>query len=120
MISPNIKANSAEAGTYGIPCSQVAALPAVIDFTFTTTGGKAFNLTIPSAELSVGPFTSNPTLCQTLINAQSGLSIIGGSLLKHYYSVWDVGNSQMGFVKSCESLTVYCSVVSDHGCFIAF
>jgi len=100
LISPNIKANPAEAGTYGIPCSQVSSLPAVIDFTFTTTGGQPFNLTIPSSELSVGPFHSNASLCQTLINAMSGTSIIGGSLLKHYYSVWDVGNSRMGFVKS--------------------
>lgn len=100
LISPNIKPNSAEPGTFGIPCSQVSSLPAVIDFTFTTTGGQPFNLTIPSEELSVGPFTSNRSLCQTLINAQDGLSIIGGSLLKHYYSIWDVGNSRMGFVKS--------------------
>jgi len=100
LISPNIKANPAEPGTYGIPCSQVASLPAVIDFTFTTTSGQPFNLTIPSSELSVGPFKSDPTQCQTLVNAMSGLSIIGGSLLKHYYSIWDVGNSRMGFVKS--------------------
>jgi len=100
LISPNIKANAAEPGTYGIPCSQVSSLPAVIDFTFTSTSGQPFNLTIPSSELSVGPFKSDPTQCQTLINAMSGLSIIGGSLLKHYYSIWDVGNSRMGFVKS--------------------
>jgi len=99
LISPDIKPNSAEPGTYGIPCSRVSSLPAVIDFTFTTTSGSPFNLTIPSSELSVGPFNSNASLCQTLINAMSGTNIIGGSLLKHYYSVWDVGNNQMGFVK---------------------
>jgi len=100
MISPNIQANAAEPGTFGIPCSQVSSLPAVIDFTFTTSTGARFNLTVPSEELSVGPFRSNPTLCQTLVNAQSGLNIIGGSLLKHYYSTWDVGGARMGFAKN--------------------
>ncbi|KAG8728379.1 hypothetical protein FRC10_005031, partial [Ceratobasidium sp. 414] len=57
----------------------------------------AFNLTIPPQELNVGPFADDPSTCQTLINAQSGYYILGGSLLKHYYSVWDQANSRMGF-----------------------
>ncbi|KAG9084303.1 hypothetical protein FS749_005328, partial [Ceratobasidium sp. UAMH 11750] len=57
----------------------------------------AFNLTIPPEELNVGPFANDPSTCQTLINAQSGYYILGGSLLKHYYSVWDQANSRMGF-----------------------
>ena len=97
MISPNIKANSAEPGTFGIPCNQVSSLPAVISFTFTSQSGQPFDLTIPSSELSVGPFKSNPSLCQTLINADDSFNIIGASLLKHYYSVWDIGNQRMGF-----------------------
>ncbi|KAK7687055.1 hypothetical protein QCA50_009555 [Cerrena zonata] len=97
LISPNIKANAAEPGTFGIPCSQVSTLPAVISFTFTSQSGQSFDLTIPSSELSVGPFRSNPTLCQTLINADDSFNIIGASLLKHYYSVWDIGNQRMGF-----------------------
>ena len=103
LISPNIKANNAEPGTYGIPCSQVSSLPAEIGFTFTSQSGKAFTLTIPSSELSVGPFESNPSLCQTLINADS-YTIIGASLLKHYYSVWDVGGQRMGFASNGEFL----------------
>ena len=35
--------------------------------------------------------------CQTLINADDSFNIIGASLLKHYYSVWDIGNQRMGF-----------------------
>ena len=101
MISPNIKANSAEPGTFGIPCNQVSSLPAVISFTFTSQSGQPFDLTIPSSELSVGPFKSNPSLCQTLINAFDGLDLVGGSLLKHYYSVWDVGGKRMGFAPNC-------------------
>ncbi|KAL4255016.1 Aspartic peptidase domain superfamily protein [Abortiporus biennis] len=96
MISPDITPNSAEPGTYGIPCSRVSTLPATIDITFTSQQGTPFNLTIPSSELSLGPFKSNSSLCQTLINVNE-YTLIGGSLLKHYYSVWDIGGQRIGF-----------------------
>ncbi|KAJ7054480.1 acid protease [Mycena amicta] len=88
LISPDIKAHSSERGTYGIACSLIPTLPAVIDLGFRDEDGKPFNLTIPSSELSVGT---------TLINAFDGLDLVGGSVLKHYYSVWDVGSQRMGF-----------------------
>jgi len=97
LISPDIQPNAAEPGTYGIACDQIASLPATIDIGFVDETGKPFNLTIPSSELSVGPFKSDPSTCQTLINAFDGLELVGGSLLKHYYSIWDVGNQRMGF-----------------------
>ncbi|KAJ7091158.1 acid protease [Mycena epipterygia] len=97
LISPNIVPHTAEPGTYGIACDLISTLPASIDITFTAQNGSPFNLTIPSSELSVGPFADNPAICQTLINAFDGLSLVGGSLLKHYYSVWDVGGQRMGF-----------------------
>ncbi|KAF7306084.1 Acid protease [Mycena chlorophos] len=85
LISPDIQPYSAEPGTYGIPCSSIPSLDAVISIGFTDQSGVPFNLTIPSSELSVGPFAGNETICQTLINAYDGLSLVGGSLLKHYY-----------------------------------
>jgi len=97
LISPDIKPNPNEPGTYGIACSRIPTLPAVIDITFTSQAGTPFNLTIPSSELSVGPFANDPSTCQTLINAFDGLELVGGSLLKHWYSIWDVGNQRMGF-----------------------
>ncbi|TFK44408.1 aspartic peptidase domain-containing protein [Crucibulum laeve] len=97
LISPDIKANPNEPGTYGIACNRISSLPAVIDITFTSQAGKPFNLTIPSSELSVGPFANDPSTCQTLINAFDGLSLVGGSVLKHYYSIWDVGAQRLGF-----------------------
>ncbi|KAJ7089207.1 acid protease [Mycena belliarum] len=97
LISPNITAHASEPGTYGIACSLIPTLPAVIDLGFVDTNGKAFNLTIPSSELSVGPFADAPETCQTLINAFDGLELVGGSVLKHYYSVWDVGKQRIGF-----------------------
>lgn len=102
QISPDIKPNPAEPGTYGIACSRIASLPAELSFTFTSQQGTPFTLTIPSSELSVGPFRSNPALCQTLINAFEDFFILGGSLFKHYYSVWDLGNSRMGFAPNGE------------------
>ncbi|CAL1707620.1 unnamed protein product [Somion occarium] len=97
LISADIQPNPAEPGTFGIACNRIASLPAEISFVFTSQEGQPFNLTIPSSELSVGSFRSNPSLCQTLINADDDFTIIGGSLLKHYYSVWDIGGQRMGF-----------------------
>lgn len=97
LISPDIQPNTDEPGTYGVACSEIPSLNASIDISFTSTTGSLFNLTIPSSELSVGPFRSNTSLCQTLINAQPGPAIIGASLLKHYYTTWNLGSRQLGF-----------------------
>jgi hypothetical protein len=105
LISPDIKPFAAELGAYGIECSKIAGLQAVIDIGFKDQSGKPFNLTIPSSELSVGPFASNKSICQTFINAENNFDVepdvpvLGGSLLKHYYSVWDSesGNGRIGF-----------------------
>lgn len=96
-ISPKIKPYAAEPGTYGLPCSEIDSIPAQISFTFTSQQGRPFTLTIPSSELSVGPFKSDPTICQTLVNAFEDYNILGGSLFKHYYSVWDLGKQRLGF-----------------------
>jgi hypothetical protein len=88
---------------YGIPCNKLAGLPARLDLTFTDTSGATFNLTIPSAELSVGPIAGHPGKCQTFINAFDGGfggGIVGGSLFKHWFSVWDIGNNRLGFAKA--------------------
>ncbi|KAF9051126.1 acid protease [Hymenopellis radicata] len=86
-----------EPGTFGISCDLIDSLPAEIALTFTSENGTPFNLTIPSVELNVGPFANNASLCQTLINAEDDFQIVGASLLKHFYSVWDVGGQRMGF-----------------------
>lgn len=97
MISSDIKPFTAENGTYGIACSKIPQLSATLDITFKSTDGKPFKLTIPSCELNVGPFASDSSICQTLINAFDGMNIVGGSLLKHYYSVFDIGSQRVGF-----------------------
>ncbi|KZT08336.1 acid protease [Laetiporus sulphureus 93-53] len=97
LISPDIQPYTAEPGAYAISCDKIDELPAQIDITFTNIEGAAFNLTIPSSELNVGPFTGDPSICQTMINALEGLDLVGGSLLKHYYSAWDLTNQRIGF-----------------------
>jgi hypothetical protein len=109
MISPDIKPNPTTPGTYGIACSKLASFPAVIDFTFTDAAtNKPFNLTLPSSELSLGPFKHDPSLCQTVFNsfAFTFPAVIGGSLLKHYYSVWHSGNDSLGFAPIDVATTV--------------
>jgi hypothetical protein len=98
MISPDIVANNDEPGTFGIACDRIPTLPAIIKIQFEGIAGHApFNLTIPSSELSSGPFASKPHLCQTLINVSEGLNLVGLSLLKHYYSAWDMNGPSIGF-----------------------
>ncbi|KAJ7146234.1 acid protease [Mycena epipterygia] len=104
LISPDIRPNPDEPGAYGIPCAQLAdasTFPATVDFAFTSVAGAPFNLTIPSSELSLGPFAGDSSLCQTVFNAWPAdftiPPIIGGSLFKHYYTTWDSGELRLGF-----------------------
>ena len=102
MISPDIKPVGTF-GAYGIPCDKISYLPAQLDFQFISQSGHPIKLTVPSEELNVGPFRSDPSICQTFINALD-IDIIGGSLLKHYYSAWDVSGSRIGFAPNGQSL----------------
>ncbi|KAF7328800.1 putative vacuolar protease A [Mycena venus] len=106
FISPEIQPNPTEPGAWGIPCSKVGSLPASVDFTLQSVAGTAFNVTIPSSELSVGPFIGNNSLCQAAFNSWPANftipPIIGNSLFKHYYTTWDSGNLALGFAPICE------------------
>ncbi|KAF2670776.1 acid protease [Microthyrium microscopicum] len=99
LISPNIKLIDPR-GAYGIPCSQIKDLNATITFAF-----GAGKYTIPSEELSVGEYPGMPGTCQTLINSSKDMNgwIIGGSLMKYYYTVWDVGNKRLGWATVAHS-----------------
>jgi Eukaryotic aspartyl protease len=97
MISPDIKPFPKEPGAYGISCHLISSLPARIDISFVSQQGVPFNLTIPSSEFNLGPFPDDSSTCQTLINAVEGFEVLGGSMLKQYYSIWDVGSQRLGF-----------------------
>lgn len=102
LISSKIKPYASEPGTYALPCSELSSLPAEIGFQLESQNGEAFTLTVPNNELSLGAFRDDPEMCQTVINATPESWIIGASLLKHYYSVWDIGGKRMGFAPNGE------------------
>ncbi|KAL6692394.1 aspartic peptidase domain-containing protein [Trichoderma pleuroticola] len=102
MISPDIRPIDA-VGTYGIPCSKLKDIKSSISFII-----EGHNYTIPSQELNVGPIPDQPGICQTLINSTGGdqaksLWVIGGSLLKDYYTVWDIENARFGLAQTLHS-----------------
>ena len=98
IISPDIKLLNPR-GAYSIRCSKIKGLKATITFAI---GGKKYS--IPSQELGIGPFPGRPGICQTLINSGSTpFWIIGGSLMKYYYTVWDVGNRRIGWATTKRS-----------------
>ncbi|KAB5593458.1 hypothetical protein CTheo_3092 [Ceratobasidium theobromae] len=96
LISPKIKPFG-DNGAYGLPCSEISSIQARLDFTFKDQVGKDVVISVPPGELNVGPFKSDSSICQTLINAGYDQNFIGASLLKHYYSIWDQGSARMGF-----------------------
>lgn len=99
-ISPKIAAIGTD-GYYGIPCNEMPSLRAIITFTFSSIHGSPFNLTLTSRDLNTGAFVDNPSICQTVISgADIHGGIIGVSLLKHYYTVWDVDNALIGFANN--------------------
>jgi hypothetical protein len=98
MISPKIKMIDPK-GAYGLPCSEAKGLKAEITFMMQ---GKRY--TIPSSELVVGKYPGQPGMCQTLINSGSTpFWIFGGSLMKYYYTVWDIGGRRMGWAETQHS-----------------
>jgi hypothetical protein len=85
-------------GLFGARCTSLETVAATIDITFEDQTGKPFNVSIPSSELNVGPIQGDPNTCQTLVNAYNdGPLIIGASLLKHWFTVWDFGDKRIGF-----------------------
>jgi hypothetical protein len=78
LISSDIQPFTPIPGAYGIACSKVPNLPAKIDLKFTSQENEEFTLTIPSSELNVGPFESDPDTCQTLINADDRFGVVIG------------------------------------------
>jgi hypothetical protein len=81
-------------------------LSAELTFGFnSSSSGEKFDITIPTSEFNLGPFDNNSTLCQALINVwlpgQDLPPLLGASLMKHYYTVWNTGNQSLGFAAIC-------------------
>jgi hypothetical protein len=88
-------------GLYGGSCSSLANLPTNtrIDIALVDNSGKSFTVSIPASEINLGPFANDKYDCQTFINgySETGPIVIGSSLLKHWFTVWDFGNKRVGF-----------------------
>lgn len=105
MISPEIKPLD-EFGTWGIECDKLGFLHAQLEFSFIAENGDPLHLKVPKEELFVGKYGPDPKFCQTYINTFDGVSIIGGSLLKYYYTAWDMDekNPRLGFALNVSDL----------------
>ncbi|KAF2098280.1 acid protease [Rhizodiscina lignyota] len=89
-----------ETGVFGIACERICELPATLDFEIE---GRKY--TIPSRDFNAGPIEGHPGMCQTVINGGDvGFWILGGSLLKHYYSTFNVETKVVGLAKAVEEL----------------
>ncbi|KAF2103978.1 acid protease [Rhizodiscina lignyota] len=101
LISPNIKLVD-PLGGFAIPCDEVNNTSATIDITMGT-----LRVRIPPQELSVGPYPGKPGLCQTFINGGGvgipGLWVIGGTMLKYYYSAWDVSKQELSLATTMQT-----------------
>jgi hypothetical protein len=117
LISDNILLVN-ELGIFAAPCDELETIPSNVSFVF---GGIAFQ--IPSRELNVGPvpegeaiissYAGRTDLCQAFINgagfgtaagpAFNSTWIIGGSLLKYYYSVYDYSTAGVQFAETLQS-----------------
>ncbi|KAF1739008.1 Pepsin A [Beauveria bassiana] len=98
-ISPKIKQLNHEA--WGVECDIIESLAVEITFTFGS-GAETFNATMPRESFNLGPYEGKPGICQTVfssIDALGGKFLVGGPLLKQYYTVWDGHNMEMGFAE---------------------
>ncbi|KAF4448283.1 Pepsin B [Fusarium austroafricanum] len=103
-ISPEIKPLD-KLGVWGAPCDVVKKLEPELTFTIGS-GDKLVNLTMPKDAFNLGEHPAHPGKCQTVIlNAPkpvtdlANLWIIGGPVLKGYYTVWDGKNLELGVGK---------------------
>ncbi|KAF0324544.1 hypothetical protein GQ607_008248 [Colletotrichum asianum] len=82
-------------GAWGAPCDVVEKLDPELTFTLGF-GAQAVNVTVPRGEFNLGEYPGQNGTCQTLfLNPVTPISdsvpiwVLGGPLLKGYYTVWD-------------------------------
>ncbi|KIM92347.1 hypothetical protein PILCRDRAFT_83534 [Piloderma croceum F 1598] len=86
------EASNVGQGFYTVPCNSIPS----VSLTF---NGQPFD--IDSASFNLGPASSGSSDCVGGIAAQDGENfwVVGDVFLQNTYTVFDVGNSQVGFAK---------------------
>lgn len=98
-IHKDIKAKNIFLNRYSVDCETINKLPK-IDFIL---GGQAFRLEGPQyiVKMSYMSFTiCLSAFVPTVTPAETGLWVLGGAFLSEYYSIYDVLNKKIGFVKA--------------------
>ncbi|KAH6988095.1 aspartic peptidase domain-containing protein [Ilyonectria sp. MPI-CAGE-AT-0026] len=100
-ISPEIKQLDKQ-GVWGADCAVMEKLAPELTFTVGA-GDKLVNLTMPKDSFNLGEHDAHPGKCQAVIlNAPEPLSdlasvwVLGGPVLKGYYTVWNGEKLQLG------------------------
>ncbi|KAF9875070.1 hypothetical protein CkaCkLH20_07336 [Colletotrichum karsti] len=89
-----------ELGVWGAPCDVVEKLEPELTFTIGS-GSQALNLTVPKGAFNLGEYPGHEGICQTLflnpvapISELASIWVLGGPLLKGYYTVWNGTNPE--------------------------
>lgn len=93
-------------GSWGAPCDVLDRV--AVDVTFQIGPDGEFNATLPKEYFNLGPFPGQEELCEAAFVAPPGgkfylgttpVWIFGSPILKHYFTVWDGINNEVGFAK---------------------
>jgi hypothetical protein len=116
LISPDIQLLN-PLGLFGMPCDKFEHLDATIQFKF---GTSIFTVPssdflvgiVPASEATVGIYAGMDNLCQCPVNGGglggtfSGLTdlwVVGASILKRYYSIWNYNEMGLSLAKTAQS-----------------
>lgn len=100
-ISPEIKQLD-KLGVWGAPCDVMEKLDPELTFTVGT-GDQTVNMTLPKGAFNLGANEKYDGYCQGVIlnseteaDPRASLWVLGGPLLKGYYTSWDGKNLELG------------------------